>query len=84
MSSGTLTYPAVETPVNLEYGSESENEAEEVSSTNDDAAEIPVHTTVDSDKTLPDLTVDEPPVPPHVRNKCVMEKLTACAYSVQT
>ena len=49
-----------------EYGSESENEAEEVSSTNDDAAEIPVCTPVDSDETLPDLTVDEPPVPPHV------------------
>ena len=53
-----------------EYGSESENEAEEVSSTNDDAAGIPVHTPVDSDETLPDLTVHTPSVssmPPHVR-----------------
>ena len=49
-----------------EYGSESENEAEEASSTNDDAAEIPVRTPMDSDETLPDLTVDELPVPPHV------------------
>ena len=39
-----------------EYGSESENEAEEVSSTNDDAVEIPVRTPVDSDETLPDLS----------------------------
>ena len=54
-----------------EYGSESENEAEEVSSTNDDAVEIPVCTPVDSDETLPDLTVDEPPVPPHVRTPSV-------------
>ena len=49
-----------------EYGSKSENEAEEASSTNDDAVEIPVHTPMDSDETLPDLTVDELPVPPHV------------------
>ena len=54
-----------------EYGSESESEAEEVSSTNDDAAEIPVHTPVDSDETLPDLTVDELPVPPHVHTPSV-------------
>ena len=49
-----------------EYGSDSENEAEEASSTNDETAEIPVHTPVDSDDTLPDLTVDETPAPPHV------------------
>ena len=54
-----------------EYGSESENEVEEVSITNDDAAEIPVHTPVDSDETLPDLTVDELPVPPHVHTPSV-------------
>ena len=49
-----------------EYGSDSENKAEEASSTNDETAEIPVHTPVDSDETLPDLTVDEPPTPLHV------------------
>ena len=54
-----------------EYGSESENEAEEASSTNDDAAEIPAHTPMDSDDTLPDLTVDELPVPPHVHTPSV-------------
>ena len=54
-----------------EYGSESENQAEEASSTNDDAVGIPVHTPVDSDETLPDLTVDEPPVPLHVHTPSV-------------
>ena len=49
-----------------EYGSDSENEAEEASSTNDETTEIPVRTPVDSDDTLLDLTVDEPPAPPHV------------------
>ena len=49
-----------------EYGSDSENEAEDASSSNDEIAEIPVRTPVDSDETLPDLTVDEPPVLPHV------------------
>ena len=50
-----------------EYGSDNENEAEEASSTNDETAEIPVRTPVDSDdNTLPDLTVDEPPALPHV------------------
>ena len=50
-----------------EYGSDNENEAEEASSTNDETAEIPVRTPVDSDdNTLPDLTVDEPPAPLHV------------------
>ena len=48
-----------------------QNEAEEASSTNDDAAKIPVHTPMDSDETLPDLTVDEPPVPPHVHTPSV-------------
>ena len=58
-----------------EYGSESENEAEEASSTNDYAAEIPVHTPVDSDETLPDLTVDEPPAPSHVSTPSVSARL---------
>ena len=49
-----------------EYGSERENGAAEASSTIDDAAEIPVHTPVDSDEILPGLTVDEPPAPSHV------------------
>ena len=59
--------PSSDNTSESEYGSESENEAEEASSTNDDAAEIPVRTPMDSDETLPDLTVDELPVPPHVR-----------------
>ena len=54
-----------------EYGSESENEAEEASSTNDDATKIPVHTPVNSDETLPDLTVDEPPALPYVHTPSV-------------
>ena len=50
-----------------EYGSDNENEVEEGSSTNDETAEILVHTPVDSDdNTLPDFTVDEPPAPLHV------------------
>ena len=50
-----------------EYGSDNENEAEEASITNDETAEIPVCTPVDSDdNTLPDLTVDEPPAPLYV------------------
>ena len=56
-----------------EYGSDSENEAEEASSTNDETAEILVHTPVD--ETLPDLTVDEPPVPPHVCTPSVSSRL---------
>ena len=44
-----------------EYGSDNEDEAQE---TSDVTSKIPVHTPVDN--TLPDLTVDEPPVPPHV------------------
>ena len=40
-----------------EYGSDSENDAEEASSTNDETAGIPVCTPVDSDETLLDLTV---------------------------
>ena len=55
-----------------EYGSDNENEAEEASSTNDETAEIPVRTPVDSDdNTLPDLTVDEPPAPLHVHTLSV-------------
>ena len=55
-----------------EYGSGNENEAEEASSTNDETAVIPVCTPVDSDdNTLPDLTVDEPPAPLHVRTPSV-------------
>ena len=55
-----------------ECGSDNENEAKEASSTNDETAEIPVHTPVDSDdNTLPDLTVDEPPAPPHVHTSSV-------------
>ena len=54
-----------------EYGSDSENEAEEASSTNDETAEIAVRTPVDSDDTLPDLTVDEPPAPPYVHTPSV-------------
>ena len=54
-----------------EYGSDSENEAEEASSTKDETAEIPVRTQVDSDDTLPDLTVDEPPALLHVRTPSV-------------
>ena len=54
------------------YGSDNENEGEEASSTNDETAEIPVHTPVDSDdNTLPDLTVDEPPAPSHVHTPSV-------------
>ena len=49
------------------YGSDNESEAEEAPKKNDETAEIPVHTPVDSDdNTLPDLTVDEPPAPPHI------------------
>ena len=47
-----------------EYGSDNEDEAQE---TSDVTSEIPVYTPVDSDdNTLPDLTVDEPPMLPHV------------------
>ena len=55
-----------------EYGSDNGNEAEEASGTNDETAEIPVHTPADSDDIiLPDLTVDEPPALPHVRTPSV-------------
>ena len=57
-----------------EYGSDSENEAEEASSTNDETAEIPVPTPVDSDETLSDLTVDEPPTLPHVHTPSVSSR----------
>ena len=47
-----------------EYGSDNGDEAQE---TSDATSEIPVCTPVDSDdNTLPDLTVDEPPMPSHV------------------
>ena len=52
-----------------EYGSDNEDEAQ---GTSDVTSEIPVCTPVDSDdNTLPDLTVDEPPVLPHVRTPSV-------------
>ena len=54
-----------------EYGPDNENEAEEASSTNDETAEIPVFTPVDSDDTLPDLTGDEPPALLHVHTPSV-------------
>ena len=55
-----------------EYGSDNEDEAQE---TSDFTSEIPVHTPVDSDdNTLPDLTVDEPPVLPHVCTPSVSSK----------
>ena len=56
-----------------EYGSDNEDEAQE---TSDVSSEIPVHTPVDSDdNTLPDLTVDEPPMLPHVHTPSVSSKL---------
>ena len=56
-----------------EYGSDNEDEARE---TSDVTSEIPVHTPVDSDdNTLPDLTVDEPPMPPHVCTPSVSSEL---------
>ena len=59
-------------PFFMMYGREPKNEAEAASSTNDQTAEIPVRTPVDSDdNTLPDLTVDEPPAPPHVHTPSV-------------
>ena len=55
-----------------EYGSDNEDEAQE---TSDVTSEIPVHTPVDSDdNTLPDLTVDEPPVLLHVHIPSVSSK----------
>ena len=52
-----------------EYGSYNEDEAQEIS---DVTSEIPVLTPVDpDDNTLPDLTVDEPPMPPHVCTRSV-------------
>ena len=55
-----------------EYGSDNEDEAQE---TSDVTSEIPVHTPVDSDdNTLPDLTVDEPPILPHVCTTSVSSK----------
>ena len=54
-----------------EYGSDNEDEQE----TSDVTSEIPVHTPVDADdNTLPDLTVDEPPVLPHVCTPSVSSK----------
>ena len=81
-----------------ELGSDNKNEAEEAptspvpsdvstvlyaSSTSD---EIPVHTPVDSDNnTLPDFTVDKPPVPPHVCTPSVSsELLHVCTPSVSS
>ena len=61
--------PSSGNTIESEYGSDSENETEEASS--DGTAEIPVHTPVDSDDTLPDLTVDEPPAPLHVHTPSV-------------
>ena len=56
-----------------EYGSDNEDEAQQ---TSDVTSEIPVHTPVDSDdNTLPDLTVDEPPMPPHVHTPSVSSEL---------
>ena len=51
-----------------EYGSDNEDKAQETpQSPSDVTSEIPVHRPVDSDdNTLPDLTVDEPLMPPHV------------------
>ena len=52
-----------------EYGSDNKDEAQE---TSDVTSEFPVHTPVDSDdNTLADQTVDEPPMPPHVRTPSV-------------
>ena len=52
-----------------EYGSDNEDEAQE---TSDVTRQIPVCTPVDSDdNTLPDLTVDEPPMLPHVHTPSV-------------
>ena len=56
-----------------EYGSDNEDKAQE---TGDVTSEIPVHTPVDSDdNTLPDLIVDEPPMPPHVHTPSVSSEL---------
>ena len=55
-----------------EYGSDNEDEAQE---TSDVTSKIPVCTPVDSDgNTLPDLTVDEPPMPLHVCTPSVSSK----------
>ena len=52
-----------------EYGSDNKDEAQETSEV---AGEIPVCTSVNSnDNTLPDLTVDEPPMPLHVHTPSV-------------
>ena len=70
-----------------EYGSNNEDEAEEAPQSpvpSDVTSEIPVHTPVDSDdNTLPDLTVDEPPVSLHVHTPSVSSELPhICTPSV--
>ena len=58
---------------NSEYGSDNEDEAQE---TSDVTSGIPVCTPVDSDdNTLPDLTVDEPPMPLHVHTPSVSSEM---------
>ena len=56
-----------------EYGSDNEDEAQETSNV---TSEIPVCTPVDSDdNTLPDLTMDEPPMLLHVHTPSVSSEL---------
>ena len=70
-----------------EYGSDNEDEAQETpQSPSDVTSEIPVHIPVNSDDNiLPDLTVDEPPMLPHVHTPSVSSKpLHVCTPSVSS